>query len=148
MPVRLVLAAAILALTACQVAPVPGASTPTPTPAGSAEVGGTFRVALTGDPTTLDPWNANDANTLLVTRQIFETLVDYTTGGASAARRCGRRSLSRVCRASRRLRHCVPDRSRRGDGRDDRRDHDEDGVRTTARRPRDAELRHRESEVD
>ena len=81
MPVRLVLAAAILALTACQVAPVPGVSTPTPAPAGSAEVGGTFRVALTGDPTTLDPWNANDANTLLVTRQIFETLVDYAPGG-------------------------------------------------------------------
>ena len=81
MPVRLVLAAAILALTACQVAPVPGASTPTPTPAGAAEVGGTFRIALTADPTTLDPWNANDANTLLVTRQIFETLVDYEPGG-------------------------------------------------------------------
>jgi len=81
MPVRLVLAAAILALTACQVAPVPGVATPTPTPAGSAEVGGTFRVALTADPATLDPWNANDANALLVTRQIFETLVDYEPGG-------------------------------------------------------------------
>ena len=81
MPVRLVLAAAILSLTACQVAPVPAVATPTPTPAGSADVGGTFRVALTADPTTLDPWNANDANTLLVTRQIFETLVDYEPGG-------------------------------------------------------------------
>src|SRR6266849_474835 len=81
MPVRLALAAAILALSACQVAPVPGAATPTPTPAGSADVGGTFRVALTADPTTLDPWNANDANSLLVTRQIFETLVDYEPGG-------------------------------------------------------------------
>ena len=81
MPVRLALAAAILALSACQVAPVPGAATPTPTAAGSADVGGTFRVALTADATTLDPWNANDANTLLVTRQIFETLVDYDPGG-------------------------------------------------------------------
>jgi len=81
MPVRLALAAAILALSACQVAPVPGAATPTPTPAGSADVGGTFRVALTADPTTLDPWNANDTNSLLVTRQIFETLVDYEPGG-------------------------------------------------------------------
>src|SRR5206468_1866203 len=81
MPVRLVLAAAILSLTACQVAPVPAVATPTPTPAGRADVGGTFRVALTADPTTLDPWNANDANTLLVTRQIFETLVDYEPGG-------------------------------------------------------------------
>ena len=81
MLVRLALAATILALTACQVAPPPGALTPTPTPAGSADVGGTFRVALSADPTTLDPWNANDANTLLVTRQIFETLVDYEPGG-------------------------------------------------------------------
>ena len=41
MPVRLALAAAILALSACQVAPVPGGAAPTPTPAGSADVGGT-----------------------------------------------------------------------------------------------------------
>lgn len=80
MPVRLVLAA-ILVLSACQVPPVPGVSTPTPPPAGTVEAGGTFRVALTADATTLDPWNANDANTLLVTRQIFETLVDYDPGG-------------------------------------------------------------------
>jgi len=80
MQVRLVLAA-VFVLSACQVPPVPGASTPTPTPAGTIEVGGTFRVALTADPTTLDPWNAVDANTMLVTRQIFETLVDYDTGG-------------------------------------------------------------------
>src|SRR6266545_6924537 len=73
--------AAVLALSACQVAPVPGVATPTPTPVGSADVGGSFRVALTADAATLDPWNANDANTLLVTRQIFETLVDYEPGG-------------------------------------------------------------------
>ena len=76
MQVRLVLAA-VLALSACQVPSVPGVSTPTPTRAGTIEAGGSFRVALTADPTTLDPWNANDANTMLVTRQIFETLVDY-----------------------------------------------------------------------
>jgi peptide/nickel transport system substrate-binding protein len=73
--------AAVLALSACQVAPVPGVATPTPTPVGSADVGGSFRVALTGDAATLDPWNANDTNTLLVTRQIFETLVDYEPNG-------------------------------------------------------------------
>jgi peptide/nickel transport system substrate-binding protein len=85
MLVRLALAATILALTGCQVAPLPDVATPTPTPAGSADVGGTFRVALTGDATTLDPWNANDANSLLVTRQIFETLVDYEPGGFKIA---------------------------------------------------------------
>jgi len=76
MQMRLALTA-LLVLSACQVPRVPGVSTPTPTPAGTVEAGGSFRVALTADATTLDPWNANDTNTLLVTRQIFETLVDY-----------------------------------------------------------------------
>jgi peptide/nickel transport system substrate-binding protein len=80
MQVRLVLAAVVL-LSACQTPPVLGVSTPTPTPTGTVEAGGTLRVALTADATTLDPWNANDTNTLLVTRQIFETLVDYDPGG-------------------------------------------------------------------
>lgn len=80
MQMRLVLAA-VLALSACQVAPATGVSTPTPTPAGSVDAGGTLRVALTADAATLDPWNANDTNTILVTRQIFETLVDYDPGG-------------------------------------------------------------------
>src|SRR6267143_3511035 len=81
MPVRLVLAVIIVALSACQVAPVTGTATPSPTPGGGVEIGGNFRVALTGDLTTLDPWNANDPSALLVTRQIFETLVDYEPGG-------------------------------------------------------------------
>ena len=80
MQVRLFLAA-VLVLSACQVTPVPGVSTPTPTPAGTIEAGGSFRVALTADATTLDPWNASDTNALLVTRQIFETLVDYDPAG-------------------------------------------------------------------
>jgi len=79
--VRLATAAAILALTACQPAPAPGVATPTPAAASSADAGGTFRIALSADLTTLDPWNANDPNTLLVTRQIFETLVEYEPGG-------------------------------------------------------------------
>jgi len=78
---RLAFAAAILALSACQVAPVPGVTTPMPTPAGSVDVGGSFRVAIAGDAATLDPWNASDPNAMLVTRQIFETLVDYEPGG-------------------------------------------------------------------
>lgn len=81
MPVRLVLAAVILALSSCQVAQAPGAATPSPTPVGGVDTGGSFRVSLTADITTLDPWNATDANTLLVSRQIFETLVDYEPGG-------------------------------------------------------------------
>jgi peptide/nickel transport system substrate-binding protein len=81
MLVRLVAAAAILALAGCQVAPGPGAATPSPTSADRVERGGTFRLALSADGTTLDPWNANDQSTSLVTRQIFETLVDYEPGG-------------------------------------------------------------------
>jgi len=80
MLVRLALAVLLVALSGCQVPPAPGAQTPTPTPAGTVDAGGSLRVALTADPTTLDPWNANDANTLLVSRQIFETLVDYEPG--------------------------------------------------------------------
>jgi peptide/nickel transport system substrate-binding protein len=83
--VRLATAAAVLALTACQLAPPPRAATATPTPASSVDAGGTFRIALAADLTTLDPWNANDTNTLLVTRQIFETLVDYEPGGFKIA---------------------------------------------------------------
>ncbi|HEY6203653.1 MAG TPA: ABC transporter substrate-binding protein [Candidatus Limnocylindria bacterium] len=79
MHVRLVLAA-LVALSACQTPPAPGVATPTP--AGTVESGGSFRVALTADATTLDPWNASDVNTQLVTRQIFETLVDYDAGGS------------------------------------------------------------------
>ena len=77
MLVRLALAALLLALSACQAVPAPGVVTPIPTPAGGVDTGGTFRVAIAADSATLDPWNANDANTLIVTRQIFETLVEY-----------------------------------------------------------------------
>jgi len=81
MRLRLVFAVVFLVLSACQAAPAPGVATPTRTPVGSVETGGTLRIALTADATTLDPWNANDANTVLVTRQIFETLVDYEPTG-------------------------------------------------------------------
>ena len=81
MLVRLATAAFVLALTACQLAPPAGVSTPTPSSAGGVEAGGSFRIALAAEPTTLDPWNANDPNTLLVTQQIFETLVDHEPGG-------------------------------------------------------------------
>ena len=80
MLVRLAVAAVILALSACQVAPPTDVATPLPTPAGGVDTGGSFRVAIAADSTTLDPWNAADANALLVTRQIFETLVEYEPG--------------------------------------------------------------------
>lgn len=85
MLVRLAVAAVILALSACQAAPVPGVATPIATPAGGVDAGGSFRVALAGDGGTLDPWNASGPNALLVTRQIFETLVEYEPGGFKIA---------------------------------------------------------------
>jgi peptide/nickel transport system substrate-binding protein len=80
MLVRLAVAAVILALSACQGASPTGVATPLPTPAGGVDTGGSFRVAIAADSATLDPWNASDANALLVTRQIFETLVEYEPG--------------------------------------------------------------------
>ena len=80
MLVRLAVAAVILVLSACQVAPPSGVATPLPTPAGGVDTGGTFRVAIPSDIATLDPWNAGDASALIVTRQIFETLVEYEPG--------------------------------------------------------------------
>lgn len=65
---RLLLAAA-LALAACR--PVPVTSTPEPT---GALLGGTLRVAIPAEITTLDPWSA-EAASLVATRQVFETLV-------------------------------------------------------------------------
>lgn len=57
----------------------PAAST---SPAAAAVVtGGTFRFGQSGDPTVLDPWNVTDGNSLLITRQIFESLVDYEPTG-------------------------------------------------------------------
>jgi peptide/nickel transport system substrate-binding protein len=81
MLLRLAVAAVVLALSACRAAPIQTSPTPPATPAGGVTTGGSFRVALATDPATLDPWNANDASTLLVTRQIFETLVDHEAGG-------------------------------------------------------------------
>lgn len=85
MLVRLATLAFIVALSACQAVPVPGVATPVPTPADGVDTGGSFRVALSGDSTTLDPWNANDPNALIVTRQIFETLVEHEPGGFKLA---------------------------------------------------------------
>jgi peptide/nickel transport system substrate-binding protein len=69
-------AALLLALLSCQRVPV----TATPAPSG-VQTGGTLRVAIPGEVTTLDPWTA-DAPTLVALRQIFETLVavDPATG--------------------------------------------------------------------
>lgn len=60
-------------------------TTPTPTltatvtvaPTATPRTGGAFRFGLAADACGLDPWNVADPNSLLVTRQIFETLVEY-----------------------------------------------------------------------
>src|SRR3977135_4320056 len=49
----------------------PSAATPPPR---GAQPGGTLRIAIAGEVTTLDPWSA-DAPTLVATRQVYETLV-------------------------------------------------------------------------
>src|SRR5437899_2755013 len=51
----------------------PGMTAPSPSPAS---LGGVLRVAIPGEVTTLDPWNA-DAAALVATRQVFETLVAF-----------------------------------------------------------------------
>src|SRR5207244_11248770 len=51
----------------------PGVPAPSPSPAS---LGGVLRVAIPGEVTTLDPWNA-DAAALVATRQVFETLVAF-----------------------------------------------------------------------
>ncbi|TMG34505.1 MAG: hypothetical protein E6H88_15255 [Chloroflexi bacterium] len=51
----------------------PGVTAPSPSPAS---LGGVLRVAIPGEVTTLDPWNA-DAAALVATRQVFETLVAF-----------------------------------------------------------------------
>jgi peptide/nickel transport system substrate-binding protein len=43
--------------------------------------GGTLRVAQATDIASLDPWTSSDDDTLMVLRQVFETLVDLEPGG-------------------------------------------------------------------
>src|SRR5256712_6740213 len=50
-----------------------GVTAPSPSPAS---LGGVLRVAIPGEVTTLDPWNA-DAAALVATCQVFETLVAF-----------------------------------------------------------------------
>src|SRR2546425_7211341 len=66
----------LASLLSCQNVP----ATATPAPSG-AQTGGIVRVAIPGEVTSLDPWNADDPS-LVATRQIFETLVtvDAATG--------------------------------------------------------------------
>ena len=61
--------------------PTPGASSAAPSAAAGVVTGGTFRFGQSGDPTVLDPWNVTDGNSLLVTRQMYESLVDYEPTG-------------------------------------------------------------------
>src|SRR3989442_14414980 len=66
----------LASLLSCQNVP----ATATPAPSG-AQTGGIVRVAIPGEVTSLDPWNADDPS-LVATRQIFDTLVtvDAATG--------------------------------------------------------------------
>ncbi len=68
-----------LVATACGQSQQPSGSA-APTAAGVA-TGGTFRFGQSGDITVLDPWNVTDGNSLLVTRQVYESLVDYEPTG-------------------------------------------------------------------
>lgn len=52
-----------------------------PSGAAVAASGGTFRFGQSGDATVLDPWNVAHGDSLLVTRQIYESLVDYEPTG-------------------------------------------------------------------
>src|SRR5438445_759338 len=65
---------ASVVLTGCR----PGVTAPSPSPAS---LGGVLRVAIPGEVTTLDPWNA-DAAALVATRQVFETLAAVARGTA------------------------------------------------------------------
>ncbi len=60
--------------------PAGGTSAPTAA-AGGVVTGGTFRFGQSGDITVLDPWNVTDGNSLMVTRQMYESLVDYEPTG-------------------------------------------------------------------
>jgi peptide/nickel transport system substrate-binding protein len=70
--------AVALLLASCAVAP--HAATPAPS---AVQTGGSLRVAVPSEITSLDPWVADSAS-LLATRQIFETLVGVDAGGAIA----------------------------------------------------------------
>ena len=58
-----------------QAQPAPSAAPATGTAA--AATGGNFRFGQGSDLSQMDPWNASDGNTLSVTRQMYETLVDF-----------------------------------------------------------------------
>lgn len=65
---------------ACAQPAQPSGASPTAAAAGIV-TGGTFRFGQSGDITVLDPWNVTDGNSLLVTRQMYESLVDYEPTG-------------------------------------------------------------------
>ena len=81
--VRALALGAILAIVVagCREPAPPAAGSPPAATASPAPGGGTLRVGHATDITTLDPWNATDAGSLLVSRQIFETLVNHEPGG-------------------------------------------------------------------
>jgi peptide/nickel transport system substrate-binding protein len=72
--------ALLLSLLACSCATPPVSASPSPT-APLTRAGGTLRVAIASDLASLDPWTATDADSLVVLRQVFESLVDLEPGG-------------------------------------------------------------------
>jgi len=74
-------AALAMLLAACaEPGPTAGRTAPVAT-APEPPSGGNLRIGQAADVATLDPWNATDAGSLLVSRQIFETLVAHDAAG-------------------------------------------------------------------
>ncbi len=67
-------------LVASACSPTIATAPPTPSTSGvpaKVQTGGEFRFGQAGEVLLLDPWNVSDQSSLLVTRQIYEGLVDY-----------------------------------------------------------------------
>ncbi len=76
----LALAAALtLLLTSCSAPPPPAASAPRASPP-TAQGGGNLRIGQAADIVSLDPWNVGDQTSLLVARQLYDTLVGHDPG--------------------------------------------------------------------
>lgn len=70
-----------LAMSACAPPAPPAPAGASPTSAAKARAGGTFTFGQSGDAAVIDPWNVTDGNSLQVTEQIYDTLVDYEPTG-------------------------------------------------------------------
>ena len=76
------LAAALgVLLTACSQPPTPSGQSAPGASAAAAQSGGNLRVGQAADIVSLDPWNVSDSASLLVARQVYETLVGHDAAG-------------------------------------------------------------------